>query len=261
MNRPEGWRIFGLLAYVPGILFLRRFGARASHAQRLEDLVPHEREEGPPRRGFNGGTDQYPAVRRLPNLRSRLEQKGTIRKNWQRIRRPFAPFRRQPPIVRSRDPYARHISHQMAKRHGPGLLRKLRDVRLNLLVELDPILLEQDADRRRREGRRGGSHPESRLRCHGCVRLDVGPAEALGPHEVAADADRHRQSRQILLGEYRAVQSAARGRRPRPIPATVPIARPRARSAAPGAAAWPSPTGMTGAHRSPRSARRGHRGR
>jgi hypothetical protein len=36
------------------------------------------------------------------------------------------------------------------------------------------------------------------------VRLDVGPAEALGPHDVAADADRHRQSRQILLGEYRA---------------------------------------------------------
>src|SRR5687767_14785935 len=84
MNRPEGRRIFGVLAYVLGILFLRRFGARVSHAQRLEDLLPHEREEGPLRRRFKGGTDQHPAARRLPKLRSRLEQKGTIRKNRQR---------------------------------------------------------------------------------------------------------------------------------------------------------------------------------
>ena len=216
MNRPEGRRIFGVLAYVLGILFLRRFGARVGHAQRLEDLVPHEREEGPLRRGFNGGTDQHPAVRRLPKLRSRLEQKGTIRKNRQRIGRPLAPLRRQPPIVRSLDPHARHMPHQLAQRHGPGLLRKLRDVRLNLLVELHPILLEQHADRRRREGGRGGSHPEPRLRRHGRARLDVGPAEAFGPHDVAADADRHRQSRQILLGECRAydLPRAADGRGP-----------------------------------------------
>jgi len=62
MNRPEGRRIFGVLADVLGILFLRRLGARVSHAQRLEDVVPHGREEGPLRRGFNGGTDQHPAA-------------------------------------------------------------------------------------------------------------------------------------------------------------------------------------------------------
>ena len=48
-------------------------------------------------------------------------------------------------------PDAGQMPHQLAQRHGPLLLRELRDVRLNLLVELQPVLLHQQADRRRSE--------------------------------------------------------------------------------------------------------------
>jgi hypothetical protein len=77
MNRPEGRRIFGVLAHMLGILFLGDFAPVCAMPSGWKTWSPHEREEGPLRRGFDGGTDQHPAARRLPNLRARLEQKGT----------------------------------------------------------------------------------------------------------------------------------------------------------------------------------------
>jgi hypothetical protein len=62
---------------------------------------------------------------------------------------------------------------------------------------------EQQADRGRRQRLGGGADPEFRAWRDGHPLLEIRPAKAFGPDDVAADADRHRQSRQVLLGNGR----------------------------------------------------------
>ena len=124
-----------------------------------------------------------------------------LRKVLQRVDRPLAVLREQRPLVAAVVPDAGHMPHQLAQRHGPLLLRELRHVGLNLVVELQPVLLQQQADRGRRERRGGGADPEPRVWRDGHAVLEIRPAKAFGPHDVATDADRHRQSRQVLLDE------------------------------------------------------------
>ena len=122
----------------------------------------------------------------------------------QRFDRPLAVLRQQRPLVAAVVPDAGHMPHQLAQGHGPLFLRELRHVGLNLVVELQPAFLQQQADRGRRERRGGGADPEPRLRRDRPRVLEIRPAKAFGPHDVAANADRHRESRQVLLDETRA---------------------------------------------------------
>ena len=96
------------------------------------------------------------------------------------------------------------MPHQLAHGHGPLFLRKLGDVGLNLVIELQPALLQQQADRGRREHRGGGPDPEPRLRRDGHAVVEIRPAKTFGPHDLAANADRHREPRQVLFREGRA---------------------------------------------------------
>jgi hypothetical protein len=95
------------------------------------------------------------------------------------------------------------MPHHLPQRHGPWLLRELRDLGLNLVVQVQPALLEQHADRGGSEHRGGCSDPEPGSRRDAPLRLEVRPAEALGPRDVAVHANRHRKPWQVLLGERR----------------------------------------------------------
>ena len=95
------------------------------------------------------------------------------------------------------------MSHQLAQCYGPLFLRERRHVDLNLVVEVQPAFLQQQADRGRSERRGGGADPEPRFWRDGHPVLEIRPAKAFGPHDVATDADRHRESGQVLLDETR----------------------------------------------------------
>ena len=95
------------------------------------------------------------------------------------------------------------MPHQLAQCHGPLFLRERGHVGLNLVVEVQTALLQQQADRGRRERRRGRADPEPHFWRDGHPVLEIGPAKAFGPHDVARRPDRHRESGQVLLDEAR----------------------------------------------------------
>ena len=153
--------------------------------------------------GFDGRAHQNPAIARIAVLGPRLEQQRTVLEVLQRFDRPLALHREQRSFVAAVVPDAGHMPHQLAQRHGPLFLRERRHVGLDLLVELQPAFLQQQSDRGRRERRGGGADSEPRIRRDGHMVLEIRPAKAFGPHEVAAGTDRHRKSRQVPLGEAR----------------------------------------------------------
>ena len=173
------------------------------HAQRLEDLRAHEREERLVRRGFDRRAHQDPAVRRIAGLGLRLEQQRIIRETLQPFGRPLAVRGGHVVLFTVVVPDARHVSHQLAQRDGPLFLGERGHVRLNLVVEMQPAFLQQQADRGRRERLGGVPDPEAHVRRDGHPLLEIRPAKTFGPDDVATDADRHRQSRQVLLDETR----------------------------------------------------------
>ncbi len=95
------------------------------------------------------------------------------------------------------------MSHQLSQGHGPLFLRERRHVDLYVGVEIQPAFLHKPADGGR--GERAGriSDPEPRLWRDEHPFLEVRVAKAFGPHDVVADTDRHREPRQVLLGETR----------------------------------------------------------
>jgi hypothetical protein len=95
------------------------------------------------------------------------------------------------------------MSHQLAHRDRPLFFRERRHVGLNLVVELQPAAFQQAANRGRDECLRRRADPEQRLRSHGDLIFDVRPTRALGPDDLAIDADGHGQSGQVLLDQSR----------------------------------------------------------
>jgi hypothetical protein len=83
------------------------------------------------------------------------------------------------------------MTHQLAQRHGPLLLREFRHVGLDLLVEFQTVFLQQQPHRSRCERDGRGADPEPRVQRDWHALLEVRVANALGPDELAADADRH----------------------------------------------------------------------
>ena len=180
----------------------RRVGPRPGHAQRLEDLRAHEREERLARRRFDRRAHQDPAVSRIAVLGLRLEQQRIIRETLQPLGCPLAVPGGHVRFFTTVVPDAGHVSHQLAQSDGPLLPGERGHVRLNLVVEVQPAFLP--------------SRPTAadvsaldvcpilkRDRRDGHAFLDVRPAEAFGPDHVATDTDRHRKPRQVLLAEPR----------------------------------------------------------
>ena len=95
------------------------------------------------------------------------------------------------------------MPHQLAQCHGPLFLRERRHVHLNLVVEVQAALLQQQANRGRSECRGGGADPEPHFWRDGHPVLEIRPAKAFGPHDVASDTDRHRESWQVLFDQTR----------------------------------------------------------
>jgi hypothetical protein len=91
-------------------------------------------------------------------------------------------------------PDARHVPHQLAQGDGPLLRGKRGHVRLNLVVEVQPIFLQQQADRRRGERLGSVPDPEARARRDRHSVVEIRPAKAFGPHDVATGANRYRQA-------------------------------------------------------------------
>ncbi len=179
-------------------------GSRVVHAQWREHLLPHEPEERLARGGFDGGAHQDPAVARVAIPGARLEQQRGLRKGLQSFDRPLTARRQQRPLVAAIVPESGHVPHHLPHGDGPRLLRELRHVHLNLVVELQLPLLEQQADRGRGEQRGGGADPEPRGRRDGQALVEIRPAEAFGPDDGVADTDGHRDPWQILRGQVRA---------------------------------------------------------
>ena len=121
----------------------------------------------------------------------------------QRVDRPLAAHGIQRPLVTAVGPDAGDMPHQLAQCHGPLFLRERRHICLNHVVEVQAIVLQQQADGGGGERLGGGADPEPRVWRDGHAFLEIGPAKAFGPHDVAPDADRDRESRQVLLDETR----------------------------------------------------------
>jgi hypothetical protein len=128
----------------------------------------------------------------MPVLRPRLKQQFILCEVLQRFHGPLAALGEQWPPVSAIGPHTPHVRHQLPQRHGPLLLRKLRDVGLNLVVQCQPTPLQKHAGGGGSEHSGGRSDPEPGIRRHGHARLDVRPAKAFGPHHAAAHADRYR---------------------------------------------------------------------
>ena len=54
--------VLARLAHMFGVFFVHGFSTRVVHRKWLEDLLPHEREEGLARRTLDGGAHQNPSV-------------------------------------------------------------------------------------------------------------------------------------------------------------------------------------------------------
>ena len=124
----------------------------------------------------------------------------------ERVDRPLAVLREQRPLVAAVVRDARHMPHQLAQGHGPLCLRERRHGRhegVNLVVEVQLVFLQQQADRGRRERHGGGADPEARIWRDLHPALEIRPAKAFGPDDVATDSNRHGKARQVLLGESR----------------------------------------------------------
>jgi hypothetical protein len=93
------------------------------------------------------------------------------------------------------------MAHELPQCHGPLFLRELGDVRLNLVVKFQTPLLEQQADGGRSEHGGGGSDPEPGIWRDAYAGLEIRPAKAFCPYDVATGTDGHRKARQVLLGE------------------------------------------------------------
>ena len=102
---------------------------------------------------------------------------------------------------------ARDIAHQLARGDRPWLCGIRGDVPLDRRIEIDATPVVKQGDGRRGQRFRDGAETESRERRHRRAALDVGPAEALGPHDLAVHGDGNREARQILFHEQRARQA------------------------------------------------------
>ena len=99
------------------------------------------------------------------------------------------------------------IAHQLARRERPLLFGIRADVLLHRRIEIDapPVVKQGHGGGRQRF--RDAAKTEPRERRHRCAALDVGPAEALGPHQLAIHRDGNREARQVLLHDERAGQA------------------------------------------------------
>ena len=107
----------------------------------------------------------------------------------QRVDRSSARLTEQRTFVAAVAADARRVAHHLAERRCS---LKLRHVTLDLFIELQPLLLEEQSNRGRRERRGRGADPESRFRRHRHFLLDVRPTKTFGPHDLVGGADRNR---------------------------------------------------------------------
>src|SRR5688500_8372080 len=98
------------------------------------------------------------------------------------------------------------VAHQLARGNRPPLLWIRGNVRLNRGIEIDaPALVKQGDGSRQRF--RDASKTELRARRHRHAVLEVCPAEALGPDDLAIAGNGHREARQVLFQEQRVRQA------------------------------------------------------
>ena len=83
------------------------------------------------------------------------------------------------------------MPHQLPQCHWPLLLGEFGHVCLDLLVQLQPVLLQQQTNGSRSQHDGGGADPEPGIGRDGYPILEVRPAKAFGPHDVAIDTDCH----------------------------------------------------------------------
>ena len=98
-------------------------------------------------------------------------------------------------------PDARNVSHQLSQGDGPLFPWELRHVGLNFVVEMQRAFLEKQADGGRGERLGCVPDPESHARRYGHAPFHIRPAETFSPYDLASNADRHRQPRQVLPDE------------------------------------------------------------
>ena len=98
---------------------------------------------------------------------------------------------------------SRDIAQQLARADRPGLLRIRGNVGLDRGIQVDAPAVVQQGHGRSRQRFRDAAGTKPRARRHRRAALDVGEAEALGPHDLAVNGDGNRETRQILLHEQR----------------------------------------------------------
>src|SRR6185369_15343382 len=88
--------------------------------------------------------------------------------------------------------------------HRPLLVRKIRNILLNLVIQLQPAFVQQQANCSRREYDGGGSGSKPVTGRNRRAVLDIRKPKTLRPHDLAIDTDGDREPRQVVLGHARA---------------------------------------------------------
>src|SRR5688572_18897223 len=109
------------------------------------------------------------------------------------------------------------MPHQLAYRYGPLFLRKPGHILLDVVIQLQLILLQQHAGRGRGQRRRRRADPEPHAWRDGHALVEIRPAKAFGPDDIAVRTDGDRKSRKVLVAESRTRNLPSASDRGRPL--------------------------------------------
>ncbi len=171
-------------------------GRRARHLERLEDVAAHVREKLFSRGTFDGGTDHVEAIGRIGEASAGRRDEGVVLKNRQArrdgreslVQREFTS-----PIMSD----AGQMTAQQARRDHGALVGEGGDVALDRRVEIERAAFVQLGHRVGRQRLRHAADPELRRGRRGALRVEVGVAECLRPHDLPVHGDRQGEARDV----------------------------------------------------------------
>src|SRR4029077_918091 len=130
-------------------------------AERTQYSFVKKRDKWRLRSSLYDCAQKHPATGRIAILCSGLELQRFFRKERHCIRRALAVAGSQDAIVGVFRLEACHLSHHLTDCHRPLLVRKIRNILLNLVIQLQPAFVQEQANCSRGEydGSGSGSKP------------------------------------------------------------------------------------------------------
>ena len=183
---------------------------RIPHVRRVVDLALHDIEKRLARGRLDDGAYQRPTVARVLVPGAGSEEQGIVSEERQPVERALAVIAHiQDFFVVLEVAHAGDMTHQLTRRDGPLLFGEAGHVVAHRRVEVEQTTLVEQADRRGGHRLCHAPDTEQGLRRHRAPFVDVGPAEALGPHDLSGHAHGERQAGEVLLDHEGADERAS----------------------------------------------------